>query len=219
MKFVKISLVIIVVLVLVAGGLVFKTLRDAGVFKKINPHFGGQCEAVSGTPGPEDITIHPVTGMAFISSDDRRGLLQGGARAEGAIYGFDLRATDPQLVNLTKGFGEEFHPHGIGLYLGENGRASLFVVNHRGNGHFVEVFDYMERKLVHRASISGGLMNSPNDVIPVGPYRFYVTNDHGCTSELGRTLEDYLQLARIEGQWVIVNVLYTINYANQYILG
>ncbi|KPK03100.1 MAG: hypothetical protein AMJ56_19990 [Anaerolineae bacterium SG8_19] len=30
---------------------------------------------------------------------------------------------------------------------------------------------------------------------------------------------DYLQLARIEGQWVIVNVLYTINHANQYILG
>jgi len=35
-------------------------------------------------------------------------------------------------------------------------------------------------------------MHSPNDVIPVGPRAFYVTNDHGNTSELGRLVEEYL---------------------------
>jgi arylesterase/paraoxonase len=69
-------------------------------------------------------------------------------------------------------------------------------VNHRHEGHFIEIFDYVENRLVYRESISGELMTSPNDVAAVGPRSFYVTNDHGNTSALGRTLEDYLRLEK-----------------------
>jgi len=96
---------------------------------------------------------------------------------------------------LTAHFEKEFHPHGIGLFIDLKGRSSLFVVNHRQDGHFVEIFDYKGKQLIHRESISGDLMHSPNDVIPVGPRSFYVTNDHGKRSRWGRILEEYMQLA------------------------
>ena len=39
-------------------------------------------------------------------------------------------------------------------------------------------------------------MHSPNDVAPTGARTFYVTNDHGYTTELGRMMEEYLQFAK-----------------------
>jgi len=196
MKFFKAVIIILIVSALVVGGLIVKTLFDAGEFKKINPHFKAECRSVQGVLSSEDITINQKTGMAFISSADRRTRWSSSSRVQkGAIYGFDLKVRDPDLVNLTGDFSKEFNPHGMGLWIGENGNA-LFVVNHRRDGHFVEIFDLKKNKLIHRESIEGALMHSPNDVIPVGPRAFYVTNDHGNTSKLGRLLEEYLQLAR-----------------------
>ena len=196
MKAFKIILVIFVVLLLAVAALAFKTFRDAGEFKTIKPHFKGEASLVSGVLSSEDITIDPRTGMAFISSDDRRPWFHGGKGQAGAIYGYNLASASPRLVNLTRDFGKDFHPHGIGLYIAENGRSSLFVVNHRKEGQFVEIFDFNGKKLSHRVSVSGDLMSSPNDVLPVAPGKFYVTNDHGNHSKFGKMVEDYLQLAR-----------------------
>jgi arylesterase/paraoxonase len=99
-------------------------------------------------------------------------------------------------VNLTADFSKELNPHGIGWWMAENGDLSVFVVNHPRDGHFVEIFDYRGGKLVHRRSVSGDLMHSPNDVLPVGPDSFYVSNDHGNSTGFGRLAEEYLQLAR-----------------------
>jgi len=196
MKFFKAAIIILIVLALLVGGLIVKTYYDAGEFKKINPHFKAECKSITGALSSEDITIDPKTGMAFISSADRRTQWSSSSDVQkGAIYGLDLNSRDPELVNLTADFAEEFNPHGIGLWIGGNGK-SLFVVNHRQDGHFVEIFDFKNNRLIHRESIQGALMHSPNDVIPVGPRAFYVTNDHGNSSELGRVVEEYLQLAR-----------------------
>ncbi len=196
MKFFKAAIITVIVLALVVGGLVVKTYYDAGEFKEIDPHFNAECKAISGVLSSEDITIDPKTGLAFISSADRRTQWSSSSHVhKGAIYGLDLKARDPELVNLTADYAEEFNPHGIGLWIGKNGK-SLFVVNHRQDGHFVEIFDFKDNKLIHRESIESALMHSPNDVIPVGPSAFYVTNDHGNSSELGRVVEEYLQLAR-----------------------
>ncbi len=183
-------------LLLAVAGLVAKTLRDAGEFKRLVPHAAGPCEAVGGVLSSEDITIHPETGLTFISSDDRRPWFHGEKGKQGAILGYDLSAPSPSLINLTSDFRKEFHPHGIGLFVGKGGLTSLFVVNHTQKGHFVEIFDLRQGRLVHRRSINDPLLISPNDVLPVGPEAFYVTNDHGSVSRWGRTLEDYLQLAR-----------------------
>ena len=186
----------LLVIILVLAGFALKTYRDTGEFKKIQAHGNEDCQIVEGVYSSEDITIHPQTGLAFISSDDRRAFIQGLQAKQGAIMGYDLTAETPELINLTTGFDQEFHPHGIGLRVEDSTRFSLFVVNHRSSGHFVEIFDFDGSQLVHRESIQGELMTSPNDVIPVGPKQFYVTNDHGNTSALGKTLEEYLQLAR-----------------------
>jgi len=193
MKYFKIAAVVAVLAIVWR---VVDTVRHAGEFKTIKPHFSGPCQKINGAVGAEDITIHPQTGVAFISSSDRRAIFRG-EPAQGAIYAYDLKAAKPQLKNLTKDFKSHFAPHGISLFLSENNQVSLFVVNHRGaEEHAVEIFDYHDSTLVHRESIRGELMTSPNDVVAIEPRRFYVTNDHGNTSALGRTLEEYLQLAR-----------------------
>ena len=197
MKFFKKLIIIVLALFLVLGGLVVKTFYDAGEFKQITPHFNGQVTEVAGVLSSEDITIYPPTAMAFISSDDRRAHWSDKRQArQGAIFGLDLNSANPQLANLTADFPHQLNPHGIGWWAAPNGDLSLLVVNHREDGHFVEIFDYRKNKLVHRQSVSGPLMHSPNDVIPVGPSAFYVTNDHGNATELGRMAEEYLQLAR-----------------------
>ena len=197
MQVFKKAVIVVLILAVIATGLGIKTFYDAGEFKTITPHFNGQVETIAGVLSSEDITIHPPTAMAFISSDDRRAHWSRKNQArQGAIYGFDLKSSDPRLVNLTEDFSPELNPHGIGWWMAENGDLSLFVVNHRREGHFVEIFDYRGGKLVHRQSVSGALMHSPNDVIPVGPVSFYVTNDHGNSTALGRAAEEYLQLAR-----------------------
>jgi len=197
MKFLRNAIIIVLLVVFIFGGLLAKTFYDAGEFREINPHFKGRVNSIAGLLSSEDITIHARTGMAFISSADRRTRWSRDNKVQqGAIYGFDLNSRQPKLVNLTAAFSKEFNPHGIGLWIGQDGDSSLFVVNHRRDGHFVEIFDYKGNILVHRESIKGPLMHSPNDVIPVGQRAFYVTNDHGNTSGFGRMLEEYLQLAR-----------------------
>ena len=198
MKFVKRAVITVLILAVVLVGFVIKTLNDAGEFREIKPHFNGQVKAFGGVLSSEDITIHSQSAMAFISSDDRRAHQPWSkTRArQGAILGLDLGASKPGLTNLTADFNKELNPHGISLWTAANGTLSVFVVNHRRDGHFVEIFDYRGGKLIHRQSLSGLLMHSPNDVLAVGDNTFYVTNDHGSTTELGRMAEDYLQLAR-----------------------
>jgi arylesterase/paraoxonase len=191
----KLKIIIPVLLLLAIVWRIADTIRHTGEFKTIKSHFNGQCQKIYGIVGAEDITIHPQTGVAFISSSDRRALLRG-EKTQGAIYAYNLNAAASELKNLTNAFNKELHPHGISLYLGENNAVSLFAINHRADGEYVEIFDYHDSTLVHRESIQGELMTSPNDVVAVGPRSFYVTNDHGNVSALGRTVEEYLQLER-----------------------
>jgi arylesterase/paraoxonase len=101
---------------------------SAGQFKTIESHFAGQCTQISGVIGAEDITIHPKTGVAYISACDRRAVNQG-QPGKGAIYGYDLNADTPNLVNLTPDADDDFQPHGISLYVGDDGNDALCVHN------------------------------------------------------------------------------------------
>ncbi len=190
----KNGVIVILILgtLLMLGDFVYTTLDDAGEFKILETHSNLDCNVVKGVLSSEDITIDRQTGMAFVSSGIR-GL---GLDKGGAIIGYDLNAKSLKPVNLTSDFKEEFYPHGIGLYKGAGGAASLFVINHRSEKDYVEIFDYAGSKLVHRRSVSNVLMYSPNDIIPVGRDSFYVTNDHGYRSFRGQILEDLLKLAK-----------------------
>ncbi len=175
----------------------------AGELRAIDPHFAGSSRLVPGVPGPEDIVILSDGSGAFIASQDRRAHLAG-EPARGAIYYYDLHDPEAVPVNLTPDAAENFRPHGLGLYEGDS--TLLFVVNHpranlwgdvpgEGPAHAIEVYAVEGAQLTHRRRIVGDLLVTPNDVAPVGPNEFYVTNDHGSGDTTTRKLEDYLRIA------------------------
>ena len=188
---------------LVGYGLYILTIT--GEFKTIDPHFKGTCRTVDGVVGPEDIVILADGSGALISSNDRRAHLAGNP-TPGAIFYYDLTQPGATPVNLTPDAPATFHPHGLGLHEGD--KTTLFVVNHpradvegdipgEGPAHSIEVFDLVGGELKHRRSVvDEKLLIAPNDVAPVGPEQFYVSNDHGSGNKRMRMLEDYLRLGR-----------------------
>lgn len=175
---------------------VYRGIESSGVFYAIEPHFSGQCEAVSGVTGAEDITIDHAQQYAYISADDRRATMAN-KPVPGGIYGLDLSAPEATPVLLTRAFSEDFHPHGISLYQGEQGKKSLFVVNHLSNGtQQVDIFDiHAVNKLTHRTSITYPELITPNDLVAIGPSQFYATNDHGYPrGSTMQAVEDYMGL-------------------------
>ena len=196
----KILFIIGAVVVLLAVFIV-KTIYDAGQFTSIRSHSDYRCSKVA-IPCPEDIDIDYENGMAFISSSDRRAAMRG-ETTQGAIYGYSLLSKNPNLTDLTGNFKNEFHPHGISLYVSPSGKRYLFVVNMGHDAHFfdkgkknkVEIFEYAGGRLIHRETVSGDLLSTPNDILGAGARQFYFTNDHGAESPMGKKLETYLQLA------------------------
>lgn len=193
----KKAIVIAAAVALLLVGFVVKTFYDAGEFKNLSAVARGELHIVSGVLSSEDITIHPLTGLAFISSADRRAQFAGTKPRQGAIVTYDLRARQPQLKEVTTDFPYEFNPHGIALWQHpENARYTLFVVNHTRDGHFIEIFDGSGDSLQHRQRLQAEQMFSPNDVAAVDDRHFYVTNDHGNRTAFGKAVEEYLQLKR-----------------------
>ncbi|WP_376691840.1 SMP-30/gluconolactonase/LRE family protein [Wenzhouxiangella sp. EGI_FJ10409] len=179
---------------------------DAGEFRSVDNLHPGQCSRIAGVPGAEDITLHPDRDLALVSSFDRRAALAGNVQP-GGIYAWALDGSMAEPANLTPDAGTDFRPHGISLFVGADGRATLFVVNHpgaslfgeqpdepSGPSHTIEVFDLDGLRLVHRETLADESMISPNDIVAVDNQRFYFTNDHGSDPGWKRTLEDYLRL-------------------------
>lgn len=137
--------------------------------------------------GTEDLTVDPDTGLAYLSADDRTQPPR--RQSPGGIFAYDVQQGTLRRLALRPEL--PFHPHGIGLYTGGDGTRRLFVVNHRARGDDrVEIFILHDDHLAHAASLADArLLHSPNDVVPVGPQQFYVTNYRGARSGLGRLLE------------------------------
>jgi arylesterase/paraoxonase len=192
MKIFKRILIVVIILAAVIGIWLLKTVRDAGEFKTLKPHSSCTCQKIEGVPGPEDLAVDHETGITYISSFDRWAW-KAGELKQGAIHGYKIKADKGELRNLTADLEMEFYPHGLSLFDDPAGGKLLFVINHRKDGHSVEIFAVNGMSLAHKETVTGDLMISPNDVAAVGPRQFYFSNDHGATSGLSRTLEDYLQ--------------------------
>jgi arylesterase/paraoxonase len=172
----------------------------AGEFKRLEPHFAGECVTVTGAVGAEDIVIHHRAGIAFVSATDRREAMAG-RPPHGAIYLYDLADSGHRLRNLTPDASPEFHPHGVSLHVGADGHATLLVVNHERGKNTIEVFRWDGHALSHEKTLADPLLVSPNDVHALDDERFFVTNDHANPPGFARTIEEYLQRE-------ISNVLY-----------
>lgn len=178
----------------VLGWLLYNMIPASGVFANLQPKLADRCRAVKVFPGTEDVTIDEETGIAFISADDRRATAAG-APVQGGVYALRLDGSDRVSKVSPDSFGE-FHPHGISLWRGADGRKRLFAINHTiADGHKVEIFDVgYAGALLHVDTVAFPEMSSPNDLVGVGPRSFYVTNDRGFTSGFMETLEAYLAL-------------------------
>ncbi len=199
MKKVKKAVFLILLLIIAVFAFGLKTYHDAGEFKTLDFHFDGESRVVGGLLSSEDITIDYASGRAFISSADRRSRWSGKAPQNGDVFVYDLGALESGQatpLNLNLQLSHKFNPHGIDVFRNEAGELTLLAVNHNENGHFIEIFREQDSLFVHEASIRDSLMHSPNDVVAVDENRFYVTNDHGNVTALGKTFEDYLQLNR-----------------------
>lgn len=176
-----------------------QTLWVAGAFRRIEPHFDGTCRLVKGAWGPEDITIDPETEIAWISASPRRSVAAGRPKP-GALLVYDLRRPDTHPEVRFGGRDASFQPHGLSLWRGDDGRRRLFVINHpppgtRSYAHSVEVFDVVGRdQLRHRQTLTDELLVMPNDLVAIGPDRFYLTNTHANPPGFRQSIETYLQL-------------------------
>lgn len=189
------ALIIFLIIMAGAGAFIVRTYYFAGEFKSIQPHYNGECIAVHGMPGSEDITIDQRHGLAFISSYNRR-LYKAGLEVQGAIFSLDYKGADHAPHALTTGFKSVFHPHGINLYQDPDGQTFIFAINHTKRGNSVEIFEYKGGRLEHLETIKNPLMISPNDILAVGRRKFYISNDHGSTTSPGRIIEDFIPLKR-----------------------
>jgi len=196
----RVVLVSLALVALLVAGFVLRLLWRAGTFRGIEPHFAGTCRLVPGAVGSEDLTIHPRTGLALISSSDRRAD-RAGRPVPGAIWAYDPEAESPELVNLTPSADASFQPHGISLWAGEDGRDALFVINHPPPQtglpeNTIEIFDLLEGpRLVHRATLTDPLLVMINDLVAVDIDRFYVTRTHRYPPGGMQAIETYLQLS------------------------
>lgn len=155
------------------------------------------CDRIENIPGPEDIDIQSGRDYRLIvSSQDRRKMdPEGEALERGAIYYIPLKgryiAYEFSIENRDD---YPFHPHGIHVSRQAN-RDYLYVVNHgTSRQHSVELFEIKENALYFLARYRSFLLTSPNDVVGLGRDEFYVTNDRGASTSIGRWLETYLRL-------------------------
>uniref|UniRef100_G1S0T5 Paraoxonase n=1 Tax=Nomascus leucogenys TaxID=61853 RepID=G1S0T5_NOMLE len=149
--------------------------------------------------GSEDIDILP-SGLAFISSGLKYPGLPNFAPDEpGKIFLMDLNEQKPraQALEVSGGFDKElFNPHGISIFIDKDNTVYLYVVNHPHMKSTVEIFKFEEqqRSLVYLKTIKHELLKSVNDIVVLGPERFYATRDHYFTNSFLSFFEMILDL-------------------------
>jgi len=186
-KWQKRTLTVVGALVLVVGLFTLEFMSFGGQFRDLSVRSPGACSTLPLNASAEDIQIDRNRSIAYLSSLDRRGLVEGLA-VEGTVLQVDLVAdplrTEPALSSAPPGF----RPHGMSLYRMGDGKQRLFVISHpEGDEHVIEVFEQnADNRFTHVGSIRDPLLVSPNAIVAVGPQQFYVANDKGDAGFLGR---------------------------------
>lgn len=205
------------------SAMVARALVMGGMFTDVKPE-PLPCDAVSGATGVEDLAIDRASGLVFLSATDRRAMRAGKPSPRDGLYVMSLRdrytvsgnppvrisprsGRVPPAIARLSGTPSDFHPHGISLFRGRDGSLTLMAVNHRGADHktsiavFEVVISHGDANVIglnEIGDIESDKIRHANDVAAAGRERFYVTNDHGSSTELGMTIENYLLLPRAD---------------------
>ncbi len=185
--------------IVVCAGLLVAVVFKRGVHTGIEPGFDGYCEPFALEGSAEDIAIDHERGVAWLSMMDRKALVRG-EDVTGTIMRLDLNQKPFALAAGLESAPQPFRPHGLSLYIDDDGRRHLFAINHPKQRDIeperVELFREDEAgRLVHVETFTDPLFSSPNDLAAVGPRQFYIANDK--TS--GGTLASVLQQIGIGG--------------------
>lgn len=183
------------------GGLVAAGLAAYAVYAyvQLDPFYAGRqfgtegCREVKGFSGPEDFAVDTATGAIFVASlvpvTAPVLVTEGQAAGEsGGVYRF---RPGQAPVRLTIEGGPEVRGHGLGLWSDPSGERRLFLVDHAEAGERVVIARIEGARLVHVRTVESPLFVSLNDVAPVGPERFYVTNDHHNPRGPWQRVEDF----------------------------
>jgi arylesterase/paraoxonase len=189
------------IVVVGAVALTGRALIMGGVFTEVKP-VPLECRTLAGVTGAEDIAIDRKSGLVFLSATDRRPPYPDKPMFKDGTYALALDHPKAGFVRLA-GTPKDFHPHGISLFRAADGSLTLMAVNHISpKRHAIDVFEVKiagdKISLSEVGDIQSDKLNSPNDVAAVGKEQFYVTNDHGSRTDLGKTLENYLMLPRAD---------------------
>ncbi|GGC97507.1 strictosidine synthase family protein [Aquisalinus flavus] len=165
--------------VLVAAGGVSLTLHHLNHFSAVAAADQGAglaaCMPVVGMPGVEDAATDPVSGLAWLSSLDRRER-QKMSTVRGEIKAFDPdNPLDPaSWRDRTGGVPADFAPLGIDVYAdGQTHR--LFVINAADRSVLIYTIT-RQGDLALIDTVRDGRLTSPNEIVAVGPKSFYVSN-------------------------------------------
>ncbi|NHK26744.1 hypothetical protein FF098_002330 [Parvularcula flava] len=165
--------------VLVAAGAIGLTLNHLNYFSNVVSTDQGatlaSCMPVVGMPGVEDAATDPVSGLAWLSSMDRRERRDTGD-VRGEIKSFDPdNPLDPSSWrDRTGGVPTDFEPLGIDVYAdGQTHR--LFVINEADRSVLIYTITG-QGDLALIDTLHDARLTSPNAIVAVGPKSFYVTN-------------------------------------------
>ncbi|KAK9716721.1 hypothetical protein K7432_006710 [Basidiobolus ranarum] len=208
----KIFLVVIVALLF---AYVRNLMNMTGVFRKVQDFGMEKCEMIEQLRYCESLQIERETGLVYLSCEverDRWNPVMGRLdervdKQSGSIWVYNLTDSTKtphqlQLVN----FVEEFHPLGMSItkHPHEADTLLLYVVNLRRASKVVEIFKTNLQKpssLEYIRTIQHVLIKNPNELDidttrepnSEGLYSFYVSNDHGSTTNtIMHTLETLL---------------------------
>lgn len=180
---------IIAILIIAILSYTYFILKKAGVFLEIKPNFDGTVEVIKSPPGIEDIEIDDETGLAYLSSLDRRN-----RRNNGAIFLFNTLDSSKKFIDISAKLNlKEFRPHGIS-FINSNGQKLLFVINHKNEHDEVLVFEIKDSDLNLLKIIKDSNFKSLNDLTAINENEFYVTNDHNQRPNFWRTLCDIVSI-------------------------
>jgi arylesterase/paraoxonase len=101
-------------------------------FKTIENNTPEFCETFNMDGSAEDIEIDYERGYAYLSFQDRAALISG-ENVQGRIVKINLNKSPYVITSALTEQPEHLRPHGISLYIDDNGRRHLAVINHPKN--------------------------------------------------------------------------------------
>lgn len=197
MKLKNILAILGTLFLIVLSFIIIRAMTRAGEFSRLTPRFDGTCKDIAGLAGAEDISLSADKTSIYISSVNRRAMANDNL-VRGAIYKLPISGieTISARTDLTQNMPTAFAPVGISLWTSAEGKTTLMAVNSANNKRSVEIFGVETNgTLTHQKTVNIEGASRLNDVLAIGPDKFYVSNEsdykQGSIEEIFAQTLDY----------------------------